>query len=102
MKIAQRHRNTVNYIKRTRYQLGMTQTQFAELVGVSTSTIKQWERGRNLPSPANFTKIENAVKRRSFKLAESLKTAILTDRGIDMMNTMNPEDVGPASINMII
>jgi putative transcriptional regulator len=35
-----------------RQQLGMTQQQFAELIGVPVGTLRNWEQGRVMPDPA--------------------------------------------------
>jgi putative transcriptional regulator len=39
-------------IKRIRERLGLTQTGFAELIGVSARTLQNWEIDRNAPSGA--------------------------------------------------
>jgi putative transcriptional regulator len=36
-------------IRSLRGRLGLTQSQFAELLGVDQSTISTWERGVNIP-----------------------------------------------------
>ena len=38
-------------VKSLRTRLGMTQEQFAKEVGVTFSTINQWENGRRHPQP---------------------------------------------------
>ena len=38
-------------VKSLRTRLGMTQEQFAKEVGVTFSTINQWENGRRNPQP---------------------------------------------------
>ena len=38
-------------VKTLRTRLGMTQEQFAKEVGVTFSTINQWENGRRQPQP---------------------------------------------------
>ena len=38
-------------VKSLRTRLGMTQEQFASEVGVTFSTINQWENGRRRPQP---------------------------------------------------
>ena len=37
-------------IKTTRKLLGISQSVFSELLGVSTSTVQDWEQGRRIPS----------------------------------------------------
>ena len=41
---------TTNEIIELRKSLGMTQEQFARLVGVTMNTVYRWEKGRN-PTP---------------------------------------------------
>lgn len=40
-----------NLIKRLRKHMGLTQEQFAQAVGVTYSTVNQWENGRRRPQP---------------------------------------------------
>jgi putative transcriptional regulator len=48
-------------IARARLQAGLTQAQFAALLGVSQRTLEQWEQGRRKPSGAAKTLIRVAV-----------------------------------------
>ena len=47
-------------IARARLQSGLTQAQFATLLGVSKRTLEQWEQGRRAPSGAAKTLIRLA------------------------------------------
>jgi putative transcriptional regulator len=47
-------------ILRARLKSGLTQTQFAVLMGVSKRTLEQWEQGRREPSGAAKTLIRLA------------------------------------------
>ncbi|SRR5712692_4891799 len=47
-------------IVRARLQSGLTQAQFAALLGVSKRTLEQWEQGRREPSRAAKTLIRVA------------------------------------------
>ena len=47
-------------IVRARLKSGLTQAQFAELLGVSKRTLEQWEQGRRAPSGAAKTLIRVA------------------------------------------
>ena len=38
-------------VKRLRERMGLTQEQFAQEVGVTFSTVNQWENGRRRPQP---------------------------------------------------
>jgi len=40
-------------VRRIRAELGLSQSEFADLLGVSARTVQDWEQGRNQPgSPA--------------------------------------------------
>jgi DNA-binding transcriptional regulator YiaG len=45
-------------IKELRYNLGLTQEQFAAKVGVTFSTVNRWESGKSKPSPLAMRRIE--------------------------------------------
>jgi putative transcriptional regulator len=45
---------------RARMKIGLSQAQFAELLGVSIRTLQQWEQGRREPSGASKTLIRIA------------------------------------------
>src|SRR5690242_6739217 len=47
-------------IVRVRLKAGLTQAQFATLLGVSARTLEQWEQGRRVPSGAAKTLIRVA------------------------------------------
>ena len=49
-------------IVRARLKSGLTQAQFAALLGVSRRTLEQWEQGRRVPSGAAKTLIRVAEK----------------------------------------
>lgn len=41
---------TANDVVRTRAKLGISQTKFARLLGISEDTLQNWEQGRRKPS----------------------------------------------------
>ena len=45
------------YIKSRRKNIGLTQKELAEQVGVSTNTVARWERSESEPSWSDFLKL---------------------------------------------
>jgi transcriptional regulator with XRE-family HTH domain len=58
---------TKEEIKRVRDGLGLTQEQFAQLLGVHTLTVSKWERGLLSPSPYQESLISSFAKARERK-----------------------------------
>ena len=56
------HVITVPDIAQTRAKVGLSQTQFAQLMGVSVRTLQDWEQGRRRPSGAARTLLMVADK----------------------------------------
>jgi len=54
---------TVPPVVETRQKLGLSQAEFAELLGVSKRTLQEWEQGRREPSGAAQTLIKIAAQR---------------------------------------
>lgn len=52
-----------NYIITARKNLGLSQSQFAALLGVSKRTLEQWEQERRDPSQAAQRLIQIAIQR---------------------------------------
>lgn len=44
--------NTKNKVARVRARLGLSQSRFAALLGISANTLKNWEQGRREPTGA--------------------------------------------------
>lgn len=51
-----------------RHAAGLSQTQFAHLIGVSVRTLQQWEQGRRSPSGAAKTLLRVVEKHPEFLL----------------------------------
>ncbi len=49
--------------EQTRYAVGLSQAQFATLLGVSVRTLQNWEQGRRQPSGAARTLLKIAETR---------------------------------------
>ena len=57
------HRIEVSSVIEARHKVGLSQAQFAELLGVSKRTLQDWEQGRREPSGAAKSLLEIARKR---------------------------------------
>jgi putative transcriptional regulator len=59
-----KHRRVINVpdIWTIRERTGLSQTRFAELLGVSVRTLQDWEQGRRAPSGAARTLLAIAAK----------------------------------------
>ena len=49
-------------IRALRLKLGLTQEQFAQKVGVSFSTVNEWENGKRKPSPLAMKQLESLIQ----------------------------------------
>ncbi|PSO67880.1 MAG: transcriptional regulator [Cyanobacteria bacterium QH_7_48_89] len=59
-------------VRETRTRLGLTQTQFAQLLGVSFQTVNRWENGKTKPLPMALKRIEQELQ-------------LLDHRGVDLL-----------------
>lgn len=59
-------------IRELRLQTGLTQEQFAALLGVTCSSINRWENGRGKPSPLAMQKIQGVLQQRGDRAKELL------------------------------
>jgi transcriptional regulator with XRE-family HTH domain len=49
-------------IKEIRKELGWTQEEMANQIGVSLSAVQRWEQNNNRPSPLALKSLEKAIK----------------------------------------
>jgi putative transcriptional regulator len=57
------HQITVSPVTEARQKVGLSQAQFALLLGVSKRTLQDWEQGRRAPSGAAKSLLKVAEKR---------------------------------------
>lgn len=62
-KAAQVHRIPVSAITEARARSGLSQARFAQVLGVSTRTLQEWEQGRRQPSGAARALLTIAARR---------------------------------------
>lgn len=72
----------------TRKEIGFSQEDVAELIGVSRQTISAWESGKSLPTIDNITKLANLFKISIEDLTFSTKKGIDT---INQTSTIEPK-----------
>lgn len=63
MKMDKRVRTHYPDIADTRHNMGLSQSEFAALIGISKRTLQEWEQGRREPTGAAKTLIAIAAKR---------------------------------------
>jgi len=60
-------------IKELRKKLELTQEQFAQKVGVTFSTINNWEKGNRTPHPFLFQRLLEMAEEAGLKNIENIK-----------------------------
>jgi len=60
-------------IKKLRDKLDLTQEQFAQKVGVTFSTINNWEKGTRTPHPFLFQRLLEMAEEAGLKNIENIK-----------------------------
>lgn len=68
-----KNKDVSNLIKELRDKLELTQEQFAQKVGVTFSTINNWEKGNRTPHPFLFQKLLEIAEEAGFKNIENIK-----------------------------
>lgn len=68
-------------IKITRKRLGLSQSDFAQLIGVHLNSVSEWERGDKAPSTAAERICRLILKRRRLPQADRLKQTIRSEGG---------------------
>lgn len=62
-KVGRIHKVTLSEVAEARAKSGMSQTRFAQVLGVSARTLQEWEQGRRQPSGAARSLLTIASKR---------------------------------------
>ena len=77
---------TPDQIKKGRGALGLTQGEFAQLVGVQRATVCQWECGNKPPRSKNLVKLEALLLNRWVNLTdrEMMDAITLDDSPMEM------------------
>lgn len=57
------HKVSVSEVTQARTKSGLSQSQFAQVLGVSMRTLQEWEQGRRTPSGAAQSLLAIAAKR---------------------------------------
>ena len=68
-----------NIIKGIRLSLGLTQAQFAALLGVSKHVVLNWENGRTIPRADKFLlaqRLREKIQRRSGGFVDAVSTCL--------------------------
>lgn len=60
-------------VRETRSRMGLTQTQFAYLLGVSFQTVNRWENGKTKPLPIALRLIEQQLQQMGSQGVDLLK-----------------------------
>ena len=66
-------------LKLIRRKIGLSQTKFAKLMGVSQNTISQWESGARIPNVVSLKKMAQILECSTDMLLEDIETDERTD-----------------------
>jgi transcriptional regulator with XRE-family HTH domain len=73
------------YVKERREELGLSATDFAEVVGVANSTLCDVEKGRRLPALYKAQRWANALQTTVTQVAHLLLQQYVTEAGLDLV-----------------
>jgi len=62
-KVGRTHKITLSEVAEVRAKSGLSQSQFAQVLGVSARTLQEWEQGRRQPSGAARSLLTIAARR---------------------------------------
>jgi DNA-binding transcriptional regulator YiaG len=68
-----KNRDVPGLVKELRDKLDLTQEQFAQRVGVTFSTINNWEKGTRTPHPFLFQRLMEMAEEAGLKNIENIK-----------------------------
>jgi len=68
-----KNKDVSKLIKELRDKLDLTQEQFAQKVGVTFSTINNWEKGTRTPHPFLFQRLIEIAEKAGLKDIENIK-----------------------------
>ena len=68
-----KNKNVSKLIKELREKFDLTQEQFAQKVGVTFTTINNWEKGSRTPHPFLFQKLLEIAEEAGLKDIENIK-----------------------------
>lgn len=88
-KVGHVHRVPASAVSEARARTGLSQPQFAELLGVSTRTLQEWEQGRRNPSGAARTLLTIAQRR-----PEAIIEAMASEKTDPSKSKERPRKVG--------
>jgi len=70
-----KNKDVPNLVKDLRNKLGLTQEQFAQKVGVTFSTINNWEKGTRTPHPFLFQRLIEIAEEAGLQNLDNIKRA---------------------------
>jgi len=68
-----KNKDVSKLVKELRNKLNLTQEQFAQKVGVTFSTVNNWEKGTRTPHPFLFRKLLEMAEEAGLKNFENIK-----------------------------